>query len=242
MNAGRNKRKYAGTATTPAKTRVVAIAPKPRYGLSERRGIKGAFFSTQKNYPMPVSTTRTLKYAAFPSINPGIGAMGQYVFSANGCYDPDITGTGHQPYGFDQMMAMYNHYEVVESCIRVTPFSTQVTVPFVFCIKLDDNSVGTGTPELAMEMPMTASVAVSNYANGTSRTQLYKKFNQLSFWGTKSSDRETWGDVASNPVDQAYFVISAGPVSGSEDLLALLFCVEIEFVVKFHEPKDLPVS
>jgi len=35
-------------------------------------------------------------------------------------YDPDITGTGHQPAGFDQMMLSYEHYIVTRARIWAT--------------------------------------------------------------------------------------------------------------------------
>jgi len=39
----------------------------------------------------------------------------QYVFNLNSVFDPNRTGVGHQPYGFDQLAALYNRYRVI-SC------------------------------------------------------------------------------------------------------------------------------
>lgn len=36
----------------------------------------------------------------------------QQVMRLNSLYDPDYTGSGHQPYGFDQMSGMYQKYRV----------------------------------------------------------------------------------------------------------------------------------
>lgn len=48
--------------------------------------------------------------------NFGISAQ---VFRANSLYDPDYTGTGHQPNGFDALMAAYDHFTVLATKIRV---------------------------------------------------------------------------------------------------------------------------
>lgn len=39
----------------------------------------------------------------------------EYIFSQNSIYDPDITGTGHQPRGRDQYTALYENY-LVHGC------------------------------------------------------------------------------------------------------------------------------
>ncbi len=49
------------------------------------------------------------------------------IYSANGLYDPDVTGIGHQPRGFDQIKTMYDHYHVLQSKITVD-FSNLDTV------------------------------------------------------------------------------------------------------------------
>ena len=49
--------------------------------------------------------------------------MGTYRFRANGLYDPDRTGTGHQPFGYDEWSPIYDHFTVVGSRITVYPLA-----------------------------------------------------------------------------------------------------------------------
>jgi hypothetical protein len=45
--------------------------------------------------------------------------MTQYVFRGTSLFDPDLTGTGAQPTGFDEWAAFYNRYVVTHSKIRI---------------------------------------------------------------------------------------------------------------------------
>jgi hypothetical protein len=42
-----------------------------------------------------------------------------YIFAGNDIFDPDVTSSGHQPMGFDQLMALYQRFRVHSSLIRV---------------------------------------------------------------------------------------------------------------------------
>ena len=64
---------------------------------------------------MPDVFRTTLRYAEFFTITCTSGALARYEFVANGLYDINFTGTGHQPYGFDQLIAMYS-YACVHGC------------------------------------------------------------------------------------------------------------------------------
>jgi len=46
-------------------------------------------------------------------------------YALNGLYDPDITGTGGQPVGFDQYASLYKNYRVMASSISVYYFNTE---------------------------------------------------------------------------------------------------------------------
>lgn len=63
----------------------------------------------------------TLRYAM--TFVPGAVPVFTQVFRGNGCFDPDITGSGAQPTGFDQYMALYKNFRVIRSKIRVSVLS-----------------------------------------------------------------------------------------------------------------------
>lgn len=56
-----------------------------------------------------------LAYAESPSITNAAGLNNSYVFRLNGLFDPNQTGVGHQPYGFDQLSLLYNRYRVYKT-------------------------------------------------------------------------------------------------------------------------------
>lgn len=72
-----------------------------------------------------VSQGAILKYHQTITLDPTVytlGATGSnvYQFSANSLYDPDVTGTGHQPMFFDNYMLLYKKWRVDSSRISVT--------------------------------------------------------------------------------------------------------------------------
>ena len=53
----------------------------------------------------------SMKYSQTFTISSALGAVQR--FNLNNIYDPDRTGVGHQPYGYDQLGAIYNRYRVI---------------------------------------------------------------------------------------------------------------------------------
>lgn len=62
-----------------------------------------------------------LKYSDTISLSPGISdSLTYYQFSANSLYDPDISGTGHQPCYYDNFTSVWGKYCVRFSVIKAT--------------------------------------------------------------------------------------------------------------------------
>ena len=64
---------------------------------------------------VPNTMTTRLKYVDWVTLTANAGTPQYYAFSTNSCYDPNVTGTGHQPGFFDQLSAMYQKYIVLGS-------------------------------------------------------------------------------------------------------------------------------
>ncbi len=57
-----------------------------------------------------------------------------YQWRGNGPYDPDFTGTGHQPRYFDQYAAIYNKYKVFASKIEIEMINGSGVAAAIFSV------------------------------------------------------------------------------------------------------------
>ena len=61
-----------------------------------------------------------MKYAeSFDIPIPQLGFVGAYRFNLNSIFDPNRTGTGHQPYGHDTLQTIYNRYRVISCSYKI---------------------------------------------------------------------------------------------------------------------------
>jgi hypothetical protein len=192
-----------------------------------------------------------------PDINMTMPANGNainYVYSANGCFDPNITGTGIQATGFDQMCLFYDQYTVVASEIEVN-FSPQC--PAICAISLkDDSSVDTSSQKIVGNGLMrkalyTGQSAIRPQANSTCNVRVPPLSLQCDVAAVLGrprglgiiNDVTLSGTAAANPTEQQYYHISAwqfaidGATAKDVD-----FEVTIVFDVVFWEPKRLANS
>jgi len=195
------------------------------------------------NYPLATTVVKKLKYVESFNLNPSAGLFASYLFPCNGLYDPNASATlNHQPYSFDQLMQFYNHYIVIGAKIRVTAFQVTGGAPFTLCIKVDDDALSTGAlfTEL-MEQPYMK----RTYSIDTQKpARLVQKFSAKKFYGGKNilGDDAFRGTSSSNPSELTYFIVGIGPVNETADVGSISCIAEIEYIVKFIEPKTLVQS
>jgi len=180
----------------------------------------------------PKQLFNTLKYSDAPILTlAGATGVGQYIFSCNGLYDPNITGTGSQPLYFDQLSAVYNHYTVLRSRIKVT-FGAISSAPHVYSIVVEDDTSGPVNAIVASERPMSTTKMVSPQNDGLCTLSLSWDAAQV-FGPNPMAQDSLQGTPASNPTEQSYFVIQGYDTSltGSSQTIY----VQMEFDVVWDE-------
>ncbi len=108
-------------------------------------------------------------------------ATGSLLIAGNSCFDPDKTGTGHQPLGFDQYVGFYNRYRVHKSAITIELISATLGCH----ITATPTTTSSAPPDLvtALESPYTLSMPISSsvFRNVKTRAISTKKI-----WGMQS--------------------------------------------------------
>lgn len=228
------KRKYAMPPTPQMSSK---SAPKRRRLVKQSTGaITRPVFATAR-----ASTKQFLRYSEYVTLNPGIGQTAAYVFSANGIYDPDITGVGHQVRGFDQWMTLYTRYVVTKAKITVqaaNDANANASAIFGVNVTTDTNT----SLDIRDHTECRASTyAVLSKDAPRSVTQTF----DLQSWkkGVKiMSDDVISGTQSSNPTEQYYFNVFVAAITNGTDLATVPLYVTIEYEVVMLDPDEPPIS
>jgi len=196
----------------------------------------------------PLTTAVKLRYVANVSIDPALSNVGYHHFRANGMWDPDASGLGHQPMGFDQWSLLYNHYIVLGSKIQVFFHGNAGTTPLMFgCVLADDTASTVSAASIIENGTTKYKLTNANANNGTSKaprvTCCYsaKKFYNL----TDVLDNRLMlgASIAADPSELAYFSVFCGPLPDQVvDVATMSMTVIIEYIAVFSEPREQVAS
>lgn len=184
--------------------------------------------------PFPHTMHAVLRYSE--TITLGVGTVGlpsHYFFRANGIYDPNYTGTGHQPYGHDQYEALYNHYQVMESTMTVRPC---VSGDFIFAINTTPDATGNTDYNAVLEQKgCTFAHCMDNAGVPPTLSNRYKD-------STFSNKNQQSASFGASPADPYFYDLVHMGRDITASVSAIYFHITITYKVKMWEPKLLTVS
>lgn len=192
---------------------------------------------TTPNMPFPLLRRAKLRYFDELTINSS-GNVAFVSYGANCLYDPYLSTGGHQPMGFDQLMTLYNHYEV---------YGAKITVKFLpngdqfYCgVAIDDDTNYTGATTTALEQRGTK----GNYmgVNATRPVVITQYYSQKKMFGKRARGTDNQkGTIAANPAEQGVFNVWQSGVGGADPAPCVIL-VEIQYYAMFSELKTLVAS
>ena len=225
-------------------TTLVVSTPSKRTAKRARVGSKALV--TKKTFPLkynpvPPKFVTTVRYADVVNLSITSGAFASQVFSCNGLFDPDVTGTGHQPLYFDQLIALYQHYNVMSSkiTIRATVAEADLTA-LAMMVRVDDNSSLNANAVASMaELPgANTPYTVTNTAV-SALPVLYASWRAKDiFPGNDIANLQ--GSSGANPTEQSYYII--GGQDYALNTLVITCAVLIEYQVMWSEYKSVATS
>ena len=150
--------------------------------------------------PFPAKATAIMRYNTTITLTSDVASIpGFHLFRCNSIFDPDYSGTGHQPYGRDIYASIYQHYKVNSATIVVTPVDAKTGI--VGCTITDDATVNFGFDNIK-EVKGTRMISMNGNA-GTTMGRVVQTYNNNQMY--PAAYDQTGATMTSNPNEAAFF-------------------------------------
>lgn len=231
-------RKRSGSTKGKAVTKKSKGAPKVPYA-------KPRFTIMRNPYSPSISNTlrTTHRYQDNFTVTGSLGASGVYVFSANGLYDPNITGAGHQPAGYDEMQALFADYVVVGFTAKLIAKNTNTTASALFGMYICKTSTTYTSLQRYAEngSGYYKAAGASNLTNDM--VELYCKgdMNQL-IGDNVLQDPQMYGDGSRNPTEGRFIHVTVSSFDVTSSISSAQCNIEIVYDVVWRDKLVTNVS
>lgn len=209
-----------------------------------RRKTRGAFSQFVSASPFPTYYRCKMFYShvltalAPQAVTGFFGA--EHIFRLNSLYDPDFAGVGGQPYGFDQMAALYRRYKVTGVRIDISIYNPNEDGVIVGALLQPPEGTATLTGK-SMEdigdLPMCTYRVLHNTGNQRARIIQYMPMHKLAGLSPlqfKANAGDFVSLVTTNPALYPYIRIAVGSIIGSTTASCQIHC-KFTFYSTFYE-------
>ncbi len=188
------------------------------------------------------SVRRVLKYFFFLNSSAASRPVVR-VFRGNDLFDPDQTGVGHQPMGFDQYMALYRKFRVLRSRATVTCFSqgTGATSQYIVgIVPLQSTTAKSISDYLETDRCLYRPLGIIGAGNGVTISTDWMD-TRVMFADVAGEDDDLSGTNAASPADVWYWHHFADSHDESTTV-SVTHHIVLEYDAVFSDPVDLTAS
>lgn len=215
--------------------------PRRRLYRKQPAKVQKQFLASGIGFPRMMKITH--KYTAQFNLTTAAGAMNAYNYIANAMTDIDPTAAGdQQPMNYDQMVAIYRHYVVIGSKIKVIMMPTAGSV-HLWGVYVNDDTTSPTSARAMQQQPGTQWRLSNNSAVPKENMIIAKWSAKKTFGGGLLANNSLQGTNGANPAEQSYFTIfyqEQTPPNGVAG--GATFFVEIEYIAIWKERIEQPLS
>ena len=169
-----------------------------------------------------------------------VSGHGSYRLNLNSLYDPDDTGAGHQPMGFDQYAAIYQDYEVRASSIYVKPLPIDANV-CRYCVYPSNQSTAVTHVEKAIEQPYSRKGYITTNQTATNSRGIKNYMTVKKLEGRNIDSLNYIANTGSNPALLKHWFIIVDSVN-LESIADISFEVTLIYYARFLRKRTLAQS
>jgi len=199
---GRQNKRPSRSVKVPEAIRHIEHALKARdFGRLDVVRFPGTGFPDELRCVLKYSTTYNTSGSVTPS---------PYVFRLNSLFDPDLTGTGHQPFFFDQLTAVYGQYCVTAGKARVGIENQQSAVALKVVALYSDSNVSSLAVDTLCETKFAKECVVAETSAGPNVKTINMptvSISQLQGQKDLRDDPSNYTSISTNPVDPVFFIV-----------------------------------
>jgi hypothetical protein len=193
---------------------------------------------------IPQRFVTRLKYVDRFAPTPASGANFHQVFSGVSLYDPDYTGTGHQPMGFDTLATLYSNYHTHASSIRIfgidnsaSPNPAQYECSLIPSLVTSDYA--TADPEAVAESPFGRAKIFTVHTGNPADNYITSHMSTSTLTGlhtlTIGPGNTAWSaGITASPANGFYWHINGQVVDESTTMADVYIYVEIVYYCTFY--------
>lgn len=151
--------------------------------------------------------------------------------------DPDLTGTGTQPQFYDQLMAMYNKYQVLGMKVNMTVANASAVPALIACGFSDTIVSPTAVGDMAFYKYFKTK-QIPSAGGPVTRISMYISARKINGQRQVTQMDNEDGTDTTDPVDRFYFYVNVAPanLTGS-DTVNVDVNTEITYYARFFEQK-----
>lgn len=163
-----------------------------------------------------------------------LGSLARQIMYLNSTFDPDNTGTGHQPLYRDTYASIYDQYAVVACKYKVKVINTDTDTPIICGAVIDDDNVSTASVNVLCEQNHGQYTILPPLAGSLSSHTFIGNWTAQSILGIDPYTSQTYKTaVGSNPSEISSLIVWATNFDAST--MTVTVSIELEQTVLWTE-------